>query len=368
MSHDLLRSWLKITGSSWPPDHYALLGLRPGEGGTDEIEKRVLERMDLLRRYQLLHPEQVTEGMNRLAQAMNCLLDADSRKAYDAKLNLVPPPLPKNLTDSRPSGIPALTQSSSPTTVDKSSRATAVRDDQGRPIEKFYSPGDQPPPVEKFYSLGDEPPGGPRPIRPELIEDEDEPLQIEHIEEFEESFDEEAPRRARRRKGYDPEERRTLYAELARIRRVMRIWQLLRQSLTDPEKAFNRRAETVGFMSALSDLRALLPTVEDLVGGTDQPGHLVATLSKQNLVVEMFRSLLPSQREALAQDCRAGHFRLSQRYDDIRAEIRLQTTKSFARLIWFPMLRELGRSPEWIMLGLGCAALVIALIRSLPDG
>jgi hypothetical protein len=42
--------------------------------------------MEKLRRYQLAHAEQVTEGMNRLAQALVCLTDPVAKKAYDAKL------------------------------------------------------------------------------------------------------------------------------------------------------------------------------------------------------------------------------------------------------------------------------------------
>ncbi len=260
MSHDLLRTWLQLSASSWPPDHYTLLGLRPGEGATDEIEMRVLERMDMLRRYQLLHPEQVTEGMNRLAQAMNCLMDLDSRRAYDAKLNLSPPPLPKNRSTPPSMGIPVgsvielpppLPPSSKPTVVAESgspSRPTVLRESSSTPaprLEKVYTPGDEPPPINK------------PPITPELIEEEDEPLQLEDIEELEESFEDEESRPSKKKsKRVDPEERRPFYSELARIRRVLRIWKQLRQYLADPEKAFNRRTDTVGFMTCLSDLRA----------------------------------------------------------------------------------------------------------------
>src|SRR5262249_31584520 len=52
-----LRSWLGLPPGPWPPDHYTLLGLPPGEADPAAVERRVLERMDLLRRHQLLHPE-----------------------------------------------------------------------------------------------------------------------------------------------------------------------------------------------------------------------------------------------------------------------------------------------------------------------
>src|SRR5262245_9912014 len=83
MARDLLCQWLDLPSDPWPPHHYALLGLEPGQGSNDEIEQRVLERMEKLRHYQLMHPEAVTQGMNLLAQAMNDLTDANVRAAYD---------------------------------------------------------------------------------------------------------------------------------------------------------------------------------------------------------------------------------------------------------------------------------------------
>jgi hypothetical protein len=86
MSHELICDCLQLSPDRWPPDHYTLLGLEFGEADTRRIEQRVAERMEKLRRYQLTHTDQVTEGMNRLAQALVCLTDPVSKQAYDAKL------------------------------------------------------------------------------------------------------------------------------------------------------------------------------------------------------------------------------------------------------------------------------------------
>src|SRR5438132_12636359 len=88
MTHDLICSWLGLPPGCWPPDHYTLLGLSPGEGDGPRIEQQVHERMARVRRYQLTHPEPATEAMNRLAQALCCLSDPASRRAYDASLGL----------------------------------------------------------------------------------------------------------------------------------------------------------------------------------------------------------------------------------------------------------------------------------------
>src|SRR5947209_5148051 len=85
MSQDLICSWLQLPNGNWPPDHYTLLGLPPGEGELARIEQAVFERMQRVRQYQLIHPEPATEAMNRLAQALICLSDAQAKSAYDAE-------------------------------------------------------------------------------------------------------------------------------------------------------------------------------------------------------------------------------------------------------------------------------------------
>src|SRR5262245_66184048 len=88
MSLDLICSALGVPPDRWPPDHYALLGLALGEADAAKIEAHVLDRMERLRRYQLTHPDAVTDAMNRLAQALVCLTDPAERRAYDAGLGI----------------------------------------------------------------------------------------------------------------------------------------------------------------------------------------------------------------------------------------------------------------------------------------
>lgn len=84
MSHPLISAALGVRPERWPPDHYALLGLPPGDVDAADVEGRVLDRMERLRRYQLAHPDAVTDAMNRLAQALVCLSDPAAKAAYDA--------------------------------------------------------------------------------------------------------------------------------------------------------------------------------------------------------------------------------------------------------------------------------------------
>ena len=63
----LLQLWLNLPAGPWPPEPALLLG-RPGSHA--EAEAAAMARMEILRSHQLMHPELVTEGMNRLAQAL----------------------------------------------------------------------------------------------------------------------------------------------------------------------------------------------------------------------------------------------------------------------------------------------------------
>src|SRR5262249_26387572 len=101
MSQNPICNWLGLPDDGWPPDHYKLLGLEPGESDAALIEQRVHQRLDSVRRYQMMHPDQATEAMNRLAQAFVCLTDPAARRAYDEQMQIarprprpIPPPVP----------------------------------------------------------------------------------------------------------------------------------------------------------------------------------------------------------------------------------------------------------------------------------
>ena len=112
MSHELICSWLGLPPDCWPPDHYRLLGLPPGENDLALIEQRVHQRLDAVRRYQARHPEQATEAMNRLAQAFVCLTEPAAKKTYDQELLGVAaaPPVPVGIAEVASTPYPDPTQ------------------------------------------------------------------------------------------------------------------------------------------------------------------------------------------------------------------------------------------------------------------
>ena len=79
MSQELICAWLGLPTDVWPPDHYSLLGLKPGEDNSELIEESVHQRLDMVRRYQMTNPEPATEAMNRIAQAFVCLTEPVSK-------------------------------------------------------------------------------------------------------------------------------------------------------------------------------------------------------------------------------------------------------------------------------------------------
>lgn len=81
---NLLRSWLGLPPGDWPPEPFTLLG--HGEGA----QERALALMERLRPHQLRHPELVTEGMNRLAQALIAIEDSSPVKQAENPPNAEP--------------------------------------------------------------------------------------------------------------------------------------------------------------------------------------------------------------------------------------------------------------------------------------
>src|ERR1051325_196778 len=103
MSHELICTWLGLSPKDgWPPDHYRLLGLQRGESDVAKIEEHVHQRLDTVRHYQMMHPEEATEAMNRLAQAFVCLTDPAAKRDYDTKVLGLPPPEPAAAPEAPP--------------------------------------------------------------------------------------------------------------------------------------------------------------------------------------------------------------------------------------------------------------------------
>lgn len=79
--------WLGILPKDQPANHYRLLGIERFEGDADVIEAAADQRMAHVRTYQTGQNSALSQKiLNELSAAKLCLLDADKKADYDAKL------------------------------------------------------------------------------------------------------------------------------------------------------------------------------------------------------------------------------------------------------------------------------------------
>jgi hypothetical protein len=353
VDHSLLRSWLGLSPGPWPPDHYALVGLTPGPVDPEDVERIVLDRMARLRSHQLLHPEVVTEGMNRLAQALVCLTDPIAKAVYDTELGLPPPPpqpagekgprsSPPPLPDALSETIPGF-----PIPTDEE----PLPPDATQVIEVRFTAGLAPPDVgdqPHFEVVEDEPPGTPA-----------FPFEVVSEPVLEPEFIVPPP------PPWQPRTRRELYTRLTTIRRVRAAWARLKPHLADPREPLDRPLTVLTFLEAVIELRATLGSLPDLIGEPWRPGGLAVALLRQPLVLDAFRVLLPDQRRTVSLDWRNGDTELEREYNRLRELSRsgrkrrpFRRRSRIMRALFWTL-----RHPESLAVGLAIVVLVVALIR-----
>ncbi len=341
MSHELICSWLGLPAGSWPPDHYRLLGLEPGEGDTALIEQRVHQRIDSVRCYQMRYPEQATEAMQRLARAFDCLTDPAGKKAYDAALlgpsavATAEPPPQAVLEASDPlawlyNPPPPRAAAGPPREEDPSADSTVT---SAPTVEMPTAPPEVPLP----------PPTPPPPTAP--AEPADPVL--------------EAARSRPARRSLST--KRALYRRIVLTRNLMRTWSRVGKYLASPKRRLNRPSEATDLIRLLDEIQGLLRRFPPLMGEAGQPGYLVVTLS-QLVIVPTFQTMDLKARQALAEDWKRGLRLLTAHRDFLRQEVRSMRRRALnswlARLVQSPLY-----GPGTFLLLLGLLALNVALWR-----
>jgi hypothetical protein len=360
VDHNLLRSWLGLPPGPWPPDHYTLLGLAPGRSDPAAVEPLVLDRMDRLRHHQLLHPELVTEGMNRLAQALITLTDPAGKAAYDAELGLPtapPPTAPKPVAPPKPK--PAAPPKAAPLVV-----ARPVIDDVFADEAPVGLPADpdrtQVIEVPAFEVVEPPPPTGTLVVEAELLElppgSVESPAGPAGVVEAVSV----APRG---RAPADPESRRWVYARLALIRRAVRAWDKLRPVLADPDDALDRPGRVLILLDAVGEVRPLLGSLRGVLGEVGRPGGVVVALVNRPLILDTVRRLLPDQRHAVAADWRAGLAELRTEYARLRQLARAGRGGPAGPPAAVVLGRWFRDNPEWVLVLLAALAVFVALVR-----
>jgi hypothetical protein len=352
MDHAVVCGWLGLGCKDWPPDHYTLLGLAPGEEDPARIEQKVHERLASLRCYQISHPEQATEAMNFLAQAFMCLTDPEAKKHYDASLGrtkgssvakaptagkkgqaittlVVPlpgrgpasPPRPASLNDTAV-GTAVVTQVDWKGTV----APPPVRNPQG-------STGS----VSAVASTAGASEPSEVPAAPASPGEAVVPASEEHVPE---------PVPAREQpetaplgplagyRGFSPAilaeltSRRGL-GEIVRIfkrvrqtRRLLYAWNRAGKYLSKSRRLLKNRDEVKELSRALHAISRSLKGFPLMLGQPGHPGYRVAARARMPLDPDAFNTLSVEQRELLALDWAAGQMLLSSHRQFLRQELR----------------------------------------------
>jgi hypothetical protein len=360
MDSQLICTWLGLPSERWPPDHYTLLGLAAGESNVQKIEECVHDRMAQVRKYQLNHPDQVTEAMNRLAQAFSCLTDPKAKQAYDAVLKggtapptskpAPPPPAPPSPPPAPAPQAPVATEpaptadplawlfgpwnSTAPREAAPAPSAAVApaKASETAPVAADWKTAPPPPrttvaaiddtaisgaktaemPALDAAKTGEMPAAAaPTPAEP--------PAPIDPITEAA-RFSKEA----RSRLGT----KRAMYHRIAVTRQLIDAWKRTGKYLAHPTRRLTRLADANDLGRQFEDVQDLLEEFPKLLGEAGQPGYLVLALAKQPMIAPTFRSLLPSQREALARDWNASLDLLLKHRQFLREELRALRKKS----------------------------------------
>jgi hypothetical protein len=384
MSHELIYSWLSLPPGNWPPDHYTLLGLEPGADDVARIEEHVQQRLEKVRHYQLTHPDQATEAMNRLAQALICLTDPSAKQAYDLLLfgkhpeaapaavavSASPPSVtPTPARSSRSVRVPSLTTvqvppGDAPPAERRGGMPTPAR---GTPATLAQTPLPPVMPVEPLAlpAAPPEPPPQtePAPELPPLLPAVAVPGGTPAPQRRKEESPAEAGRSSRvARRGLGT--KRALYQRIVRTRQLLHAWEQAGRFLAWPKKRLNKAADAAELVRLMGAIRDLLQGFPPLLGEAGQPGYLVLTLARQQAVVPTFQTLISSQREALARDWWAGRELLEAHRDYLRQEVRGMRRKR----AWGWMVRAvvafLTDQPGWVLVFLALLALNVAIWRT----
>jgi hypothetical protein len=364
----LIATWLALPAGSWPPDHYTLLGLQPGECEVAKIEHSVHERLMRVRPYQLSHPLQATEAMMRLAKAFDCLTSASAKKAYDQAhfphLQPRPPVLPSarvpttvaaDTTETTPvPSAPPVAPSPAPVPPPAEpgwwNGAPPLWQGEAAP-PPVRQPGDsavlpppvrvaaQPPPAASAETLPPlaipvgQPPAAP--AIPAAAPAKSGPVPVAKPAPVADPQLEALRNSPQVREGI--ETRRGLYQRVLWLRGLDRAWVRAGRYLARPHRRLNRPVEESDLARALLLIEDALQDGHAPLGEPGQPGYRVVALAGQEPVIERFKALDEHHREALARDWNAGReaLRAYRRllHEQVRDWRRLGTGKRLRRVI-----------------------------------
>lgn len=353
MNPKILCTWLGLPDKNWPPDHYVLLGLSPFEGDMARIEQQVQDRMGKLRCYQLSHPEEATEGMNRIAQAYICLTENQSKQAYDRTLGM-PAARPEE-TSPGPNGAasvaalkvgaPSVTTPGGTAPSEATSSTAALQ--QTKALDQTVSDWKiAPPPVRGakdnsgsnlLVPVPEKPPPAPKPA--DIIYD------LAH-------------RSPEARRGLG--NLRALVDRIYLTRHLLLVWDQAGKYLSNPKKKLSRQAEETDLTRRLNNIFELMAEYPKIVGHPGQPGYRVVAMARLEMTAQMFKMLDARQREDLARDWEAGHKVLLSHRQFLRGHFKALRRRRWPSLVFQAVRGTLNDHPMWVLFGVALLVAVCA--------
>jgi hypothetical protein len=385
MNNDQICCWLGLPAGKWPPDHYTLLGLKPGEGDIACIEQHVHDRLAKLRCYQLSHPEQVTEAMNRVAQAFMCLTDPAAKRAYDGpasgKADVARKPeanggLPRKKAAVAPEVI-ATARLPVPASLDDTDvalraktqvdwkqapppiRAPVEKSDESRTDWKAVPPREAP---DASPTPAPEPPAeaaaaSPLPATetPETVTDPaalpiSQPADVVYQTAY-------ASPEARRGLGTVQKVIDRVYA----TRQLLWAWEQAGKYLNKPKRRLTRTGEQNELYRRLREIEELMDLFPRILGQPGQPGYRVIAMARLEMATDMFNMLDPVQRAALARDWLAGRVLLLEHRRYLRHELKILRRQNWLKRVVRAARAMINDHPAWVLLGLAGVGGLVAL-------
>ncbi len=328
MNTDLLRNWLNLPPGVWPPEDRTILALANGPVTASHIEECALAQMEKLRPYQLVDPDLVTEGMNRLAQALIVLTDEANRPLAPVA---APPPIDREISFEVAESVDAPSLPTiAPLVLPVIYEAEIVRKPKRTPKSER------------------------KPTTVELVEP-DAPEPTVEIPE---------PHLIPAGAAYVPTDRRKAYAELVALRKVIQAWEKLQPQFASPSENLHTSAMVLGFFESVAECRHAV-AVHGNTEWFEDHGGLVLTIVRNPMALSVFRMFVRSQRRELAADWANAAADLRGRYLGMRQT--LQTTKP--RHKFGTMLREtqiwMRENPEWLLTTIVLFTFAIGIARTI---
>ena len=155
---------------------------------------------------------------------------------------------------------------------------------------------------------------------------------------------------ARARRGLGT--KRALYFRIARTRKLLAAWEQVGKYLAQPQRRITKPTEATELIRLLARVQSLLRGFPLVLGQAGQPGYLVIALARQPAPVPMFQTLLPSQRESLAQHWEAGRTFLIAHRQFLRQEVRARRRRSRVSRAARIVASFMAEYPEYVLFAL----------------